>query len=63
MANNRRRERFCPRKISVPKFVWTYRGKVDRYDGDHITIFDVSDGWKLRSQYAKESRARGSELR
>ena len=48
---------FVQGKISVPKFVWTYRGKVERYDGDHITIFDVSGGWKSRSQYAKERRS------
>lgn len=54
---------FIQGKISLPKFVWTYRGKVERYDGEHITIFDVSDGWKSRSEYAKESKVREGELR
>ena len=49
---------FIQGKISLPKFVWTFRGVIARYEGEYITIFDVTDGWKSRSQYAQESQVR-----
>ena len=43
---------------SLPRFAWTYRGEVERLEGEQIMITDVSGGWKYRPDYAKESQAR-----
>ena len=49
---------FVSGELSVPKFVWTYRGDIDRYEGKDIWITDVSEGWKYRPEYARESQAK-----
>ena len=50
--------KFAKGEISAPKFVWTYRGDVVRYEGEEIWITAVTDGWKYRPDYAAESQAR-----
>lgn len=42
--------------LELRKKVWTYRGEFVRFDGERILITDVSDGWKYRPEYARESR-------
>jgi len=41
--------------ISLPKKVWTYRGKVQRYEGNHVFITEITGGWKYRPDYAREA--------
>lgn len=46
---------FAQGRIQLRKKVWTYRGEFVRFDGDQVLITDVSDGWKLRPDYAREA--------
>jgi hypothetical protein len=49
---------FLMGEVSVNKSVWTYRGEFKKYDGDMITIYDVSDvAYKQREEYADEASA------
>ena len=34
--------------------VWTYRGKVQRFDGEPKYIHEITGGWKYRVDYAQE---------
>lgn len=43
--------------VSIPKFVWTFRGEVVRKEGPDIFVRDVADGWKYRIEYAQEAIA------
>jgi hypothetical protein len=36
--------------------VWTYRGKVQRYEGDPVNVTDITGGWKYRPEYAFEAQ-------
>ena len=46
---------FLKGNISVPRFVWTYRGQVVRFEGEDRGIAQIADGWKYRPDYARES--------
>jgi len=46
---------FITGKISLRKKVWTWRNKVQREEGPMTRIQDVTDGWKYRPDYARES--------
>lgn len=48
---------FIRADISLRKFAWTYRGELVRFEGQHLYITDLSDGWKYRPTYAREARA------
>lgn len=39
----------------LPKYVWTYRGVVQRVSGKKIKITKITAGWKYQKDYAKES--------
>jgi len=49
---------FVKNEISVDRFVWTYRGEVESYDGEKLFITDITGGWQYRIEYAKDRRAR-----
>jgi hypothetical protein len=46
---------FLKGTIKVQKSVWTYRGETIRFEGPHINITEVTDGWKYRPDYAREA--------
>ena len=46
---------FLRGNILLPKKVWTYRGEVERYEGDDTSIQDVTGGWKWAEDYAREA--------
>ncbi len=46
---------FITGRIALRKKVWTWRNKVQREEGKLTRIQDVTDGWKYRPDYARES--------
>ncbi len=45
--------------MGLPKYVWTYRAKVRRYEGAEVSIGDVFKGewrYKYRPEYAREAQ-------
>lgn len=51
-----RGKEFLRGKIKLRKTVWVYRNDVQRFEGDEISVMDVTGGWKYRPQYAREAR-------
>jgi hypothetical protein len=51
--------RFAEGKTFLPAKVWTYRGKVQRFDGKDKYITDITGGWKYRPDYAREAVPHG----
>jgi len=47
--------RFAEGKTFLPCKVWTYRGKVQRFEGKDKYIQDITGGWKYRPDYAREA--------
>lgn len=41
--------------LQVPKFVWTYRGEMRRFEGEEIYIWHVDPQYKTRPEYAEEA--------
>ena len=50
---------FVSGNLTVPRFVWTYRGRVERVSDKMISIEQVTQGWKFRRDYARERVAHG----
>lgn len=50
---------FINGKISIQKFVWTYRGKTVRFDGVEISFEHITGGYKYRGEYAAEAIVHG----
>lgn len=48
--------RFAQGGIALPKYVWTYRADVIRFEGEKMTIQEVTGGWKYRPDYAREAK-------
>ena len=46
---------FLKGEISLPQYVWTFRGDTVRYEGRSRYIEQVTDGWKWRPDYAREA--------
>jgi hypothetical protein len=47
--------KFLHNEIPLDKFVFTYRGEVQRKDGPLLFVTDVKDGYKYRLDYIEES--------
>ncbi len=47
---------FAEGMISMQKTAITYRDVVQGLAGDRVFIMDLTDGWKLRPDYARDSR-------
>ena len=48
--------RFAKGETFLPVKVWTYRGTVQRFDGEDKYIQDITGGWKYRPDYAREAQ-------
>lgn len=48
--------KFLNNELSIPKYVFTYRGRVKRMEGPMIFLTDVKDGYKYKMDYIEESR-------
>jgi hypothetical protein len=48
---------FAKGEIKLQHFAWTYRGEVQRHEGELIGITDIAEGWKYRPEYAREAKA------
>lgn len=48
---------FVSGELALQPRVWTYRGRVVRFENAAITIDQVTGGWKYRPEYAREARA------
>ncbi len=46
---------FMEGRTVLRKYVWTYRGEFVRFDGPQVLISELTDGWKYRPDYARES--------
>lgn len=46
---------FATGAAMLPPRVWTYRGEVQRFEGDKISIVSITGGWKYRPEYAREA--------
>jgi hypothetical protein len=52
-------KRFLSGAVGLPKYVWTYRAKVRRYEGAEVSVGDVFKGewrYKYRPEYAREAQ-------
>ena len=49
-------QRFIEGRERLHKYVWTYRGEVQRFDGDFVRITDIQDGYKYRYHYQSTER-------
>jgi len=47
---------FATGLIDIQPKVWTYRGTVQRFEGEPTTIEQITGGWKYRPDYARESQ-------
>ena len=45
---------FLRGEIKVHKIAWTFRGKLERYDGEEVSVMEVTGGWRYRPDYARE---------
>ena len=52
---------FLKGHIMLRKYVWTYRDEFVRFAGDRVYITELTDGWKYRPDYVRESVPRGPE--
>jgi hypothetical protein len=46
---------FVRGEITVNKVVISYRGKMVRFEGEEIAVYEITDGWKYRPDYVRES--------
>lgn len=47
---------FVKGEISIPRYAITYRGNVQRFEGENLFIQDVAEGWWFRPRVIEESR-------
>lgn len=50
---------FVNRTAKVHKAVWTYRDRVERFDGDLVWVSDILPGYEQRPDYVKNSVPHG----
>ena len=50
-----RGRRFLRGEFPLPHYAWTYRAETVRFEGPQKYIDEVTDGWKWRPDYARES--------
>jgi len=52
---------FITDEITVPKTAWSFRGDFIRHEGIEIRFSDITDGYKIRPDYYRESVAHWKE--
>lgn len=53
---------FLAGKIKIPRVVWTYRGEFVRAEEEAAYVFEIDQGYKIREEYADESRPHQTEF-
>ena len=50
--------KFLMGALRVQKAVWTYRGDAVRFEGPMVSHSDVTGGWELRTDFARNAQGR-----